>query len=87
MDAIMAGARVFDGLLTVREILQEWRLDADLVTLSGCQTALGREIPGEGHMGLAYGFLLAGARSLLVSLWQVEDQNQTRQKDGTSRCA
>jgi CHAT domain-containing protein len=50
------------------------RLNADLVVLSACDTALGREIRGEGLIGLTQGFLYAGARSLVVSLWQVPDR-------------
>ena len=74
MDAVISHTPLVDGLLTAKEIVSEWRLEADLVTLSGCQTALGRETPGEGHIGLASAFLQAGARSLLVSLWRVEDR-------------
>lgn len=74
LEAAEKGERIYDGLLTVKEILQEWKLDADLVTLSGCETALGQEIAGEGYVGFAHAFLQAGARSLLVSLWRVEDE-------------
>ncbi len=74
LKATMAGERIFDGLLTAQEIVRECALDADLVTLSGCQTALGRETAGEGYIGLAHAFLQAGARSLLVSLWKVDDK-------------
>jgi CHAT domain-containing protein/tetratricopeptide (TPR) repeat protein len=74
LEAVMAGMRIYDGLLTVKEILREWQLEADLVTLSGCQTGLGRETVGEGYIGLAHGFLQAGARSLVVSLWNVDDE-------------
>lgn len=49
-------------------------LAADLVVLSGCRTALGREMRGEGLVGLARGFLYAGASRVLASLWRVEDQ-------------
>ena len=73
MQAVAAGERVHDGVLTAREIVREWDLAADLVTLSACGTALGREAGGEGHIGLAHAFFQAGARSLLVSLWKVED--------------
>lgn len=76
-DALQATLRdepVFDGRLTTREIMHGWRLDADLVTLSGCRTALGRHAPGEGHLGFAQALFQAGARSLLVSLWKVDDQ-------------
>ncbi|MFH1501752.1 MAG: CHAT domain-containing tetratricopeptide repeat protein [Candidatus Eisenbacteria bacterium] len=72
--AVTSGDRVFDGILTAREIVSEWDLGADLVTLSACETALGREVGGEGYIGLAHAFLQAGARSLLVSLWKVEDR-------------
>jgi len=74
LEAADKGERVCDGLVTAKEILREWRLDADLVVLSGCETALGKEIGGEGYVGLAHTFLQAGARSLIVSLWPVEDR-------------
>jgi CHAT domain-containing protein len=73
VESMMAGERVFDGLLTAKEIVREWKLAADLVTLSGCQTGLGKEVTGEGYIGLAHAFLQAGTRSLVVSLWRVED--------------
>jgi CHAT domain-containing protein/tetratricopeptide (TPR) repeat protein len=73
-EAIVAGERIHDGLLTAKEIVREWDLEADLVTLSGCQTGLGKETTGEGYIGLAHAFLQAGARSLLVSLWKVEEE-------------
>ena len=74
LEAAMAGERIYDGVVTVKEILREWELDAELVTLSGCQTALGKAAGGEGYIGLAHAFLQVGARSLLVSLWDVEDK-------------
>jgi len=74
LEAVMKGGRVYDGLVTAKEVLREWKLDADLVTLSACQTGLGKEVGGEGYVGLAHSFLQAGARSLIVSLWPVEDQ-------------
>ncbi|MES1245151.1 MAG: CHAT domain-containing protein [Acidobacteriota bacterium] len=49
-------------------------LRADLVVLSGCETALGREMRGEGLIGLTRGFLYAGASQVLASLWQVQDR-------------
>ena len=49
------------------------RLPADLVVLSGCQTALGKEIRGEGIEGLTRGFFYAGAKAVLASLWKVDD--------------
>ncbi len=50
------------------------RIDADLVTLSACGTALGQELSGEGMLGLTRAFHYAGARSLLASLWTVDDE-------------
>lgn len=63
-----------DGRLTTHEIMRDWQLDADLVTLSGCRTALGPQAPGEGYLGFAQALFQAGAHNLLVSLWRVEDR-------------
>lgn len=49
------------------------RLDADLVVLSGCRTALGKDVRSEGIVGLTRGFMYAGARGVLASLWPVDD--------------
>ena len=49
------------------------RLNADLVVLSACNTALGREIIGEGLVGMVRGFMYAGAPRVLASLWDVDD--------------
>jgi CHAT domain-containing protein/Flp pilus assembly protein TadD len=73
LEAAMAGTRIYDGLVTAKEIVREWDLNADLVTLSACETGLGKAVMGEGYVGFAHAFLQAGARSLLVSLWKVED--------------
>ncbi len=62
-----------NGLLQAWEILESVRLDADLVTLSACDTALGKEAGGEGLIGLTRAFQYAGARSVLASLWGVSD--------------
>ena len=61
-----------NGLLIAREVMQSTSLPADLVVLSACQTGLGR-ITGEGMLGLSRAFLVAGARSLVVSQWSVSD--------------
>jgi len=62
-----------NGLLRLQDVYA-LDLNADLVVLSGCETALGRDIRGEGLIGLVQGFLYAGARNLVVSLWQVPDR-------------
>jgi CHAT domain-containing protein/tetratricopeptide (TPR) repeat protein len=49
-------------------------LNADLVVLSACETALGRDIRGEGLLGLTQGFLYAGAKGVVASLWPVADR-------------
>jgi CHAT domain-containing protein/Tfp pilus assembly protein PilF len=62
-----------NGLLQAWEVFDQVRLDADLVTLSACQTGLGRQVVGEGLLGLIWAFQYAGARSVLASLWAVND--------------
>ncbi len=62
-----------DGFVFAHEIYN-LELAADLVVLSACETALGAEIRGEGLLGLTQGFMYAGAASVLVSLWNVDDQ-------------
>jgi len=74
LAVLESGDRLLDGLVTSAEIVDEWNLDADLVTLSTCNSALGREVGGEGFVGFAHAFLRAGARSTLVSLWSVPDR-------------
>jgi len=74
LEAAIAGTRIYDGFLTAEEIVREWELDADLVTLSACETGLGRRVVGEGYIGFAHAFLQVGARSLLVGLWKVDDE-------------
>jgi CHAT domain-containing protein len=64
------GDREHDGLLQAREVL-EMRLNADLAVLSACETGSGRISPGEGVVGMSWAFLVAGARSVLVSQWRV----------------
>jgi CHAT domain-containing protein len=54
--------------------LYELDLHADLVVLSGCETALGREVRGEGLMSLTRAFQFAGVPRVVASLWQVEDR-------------
>jgi CHAT domain-containing protein len=61
-----------DGFLRLWDIYN-LHLPADLVVLSACQTALGKEVKGEGLVGLTRGFMYAGAPRVIASLWQVED--------------
>jgi CHAT domain-containing protein/Tfp pilus assembly protein PilF len=62
-----------EGFLRLSDIYR-LHLSADLVVLSACETALGKNVRGEGVMGLTRAFLHAGARRVLVSLWPVEDR-------------
>ncbi len=61
-----------NGYLTLQDIT--WlKLNADLVVLSACDTALGKEVRGEGLISLARGFMVAGAPRVVATLWQVAD--------------
>jgi CHAT domain-containing protein/Tfp pilus assembly protein PilF len=64
-----------NGLLQAWEIFERMRIDADLVTLSACGTGLGRSMSGEGVLGLTRAFQYAGARTVLASLWAVNDRS------------
>jgi serine/threonine protein kinase/tetratricopeptide (TPR) repeat protein len=70
----LPGKGADDGRLTAEEILRHWQLDADLVTLSACETALGKESGGEGYLGFSQALFLAGARATVLSLWRVDDR-------------
>jgi CHAT domain-containing protein len=61
-----------DGFLRLNEIYN-LNLPVDLVVLSACQTGLGKEIRGEGLVGLTRGFMYAGAPRVVASLWKVDD--------------
>ncbi|NNF05275.1 MAG: CHAT domain-containing protein, partial [Candidatus Eisenbacteria bacterium] len=66
-----------DGSLSAEE-LEKLSVQCDLVTLSGCQTSGGFTYLGEGVFGLARSFLLAGAKTVVSSLWDVEDRAASR---------
>jgi CHAT domain-containing protein/Flp pilus assembly protein TadD len=62
-----------DGFLRLQDIYN-LKLPAELVTLSACQTGLGKEVKGEGLIGLTRGFMYAGAPRIVASLWKVDDR-------------
>lgn len=62
-----------NGFLLTNEVFN-LHLPAELVVLSACQTGLGKEIKGEGLVGLTRGFMYAGAPRVIVSLWSVDDK-------------
>jgi CHAT domain-containing protein len=62
-----------DGFLPALEVYN-LKLPVDLVVLSGCRTGLGKDVKGEGLVGLTRGFMYAGAARVLVSLWDVDDE-------------
>lgn len=68
-----AGGRVVDGDLPLHEIYT-LELNAELAVLSGCQTALGPEVRGDGLLSMTRGFLYTGASAVAVSLWPVHDE-------------
>ncbi len=70
----LAGSQSEDGLLQGYEIFN-LKLNADLVVLSACETGLGKEVKGEGLVGLSHAFFYAGTPSLVVSLWKVQDRS------------
>jgi CHAT domain-containing protein len=75
--ALTAAPPGSDGILQMREVYK-LRLNAALVTLSACQTALGKSISGEGMIGLSRAFFYAGSNAVLASLWNVNDASTER---------
>ena len=71
-SVVLAPTDTDDGLLSVRDILTLKNLKARLVVLSACQTGRGK-ITGDGVVGLSRAFIIAGAPSVLVSQWNVDD--------------
>ena len=69
-----SGLRLADRWLTLREI-GGLRLNADLITLSGCETGLNLVSTGDELLGVLHSFFSAGAVSMLVSLWHVDDEH------------
>ena len=73
LSSVDATGRPIEGALPLAQI-PSLRLRAELVVLSGCHTAGGALFRGEGIVGLTGGFLTAGARQVVASLWQVDDR-------------
>ena len=76
-NPMFSSVHLADGWVTVRDVVAT-PLNARLVTLSACETGLSKVSAGEEILGLARGFLSAGARSLVLSLWTVNDAATTR---------
>jgi CHAT domain-containing protein len=72
LELARKGQKVYTGRLTAQTVLK-WELDADLVTLSACETALGKRAGGEGYLGFAQVLFKAGAHALVLSRWKVDD--------------
>jgi CHAT domain-containing protein len=66
------------GLVQLHDIYNMNLSNTQLVVLSACQTALGKEVRGEGLVGLSRGFIYAGASSVIASLWKVDDRATTQ---------
>jgi CHAT domain-containing protein len=79
-NPVFSAIRLGDGHLTVLE-LHDMRLNADLVVLSGCSTGVHAVIGGDELLGLSRGFFYAGARQVLLTLWDVNDLSTARFMD------
>lgn len=63
-----------DGFLTMTEVM-DLKMEADLVALTACNTGIGKNLSGEGVMGMGRAFQYAGSKSVLMSLWSVENES------------
>jgi CHAT domain-containing protein len=77
LPEVRVGEPYLEGRLTAGEVLDYWQLDAELVTLSACESGLGLAGGGDGLLGFAQAFLKAGSRSVCLTLWQVDDTATT----------
>jgi len=62
------------GFLTLSEVM-DMKIGGDVAALTACNTGLGKNLTGEGVMGLGRAFQYAGAKAVLMSLWSVEDES------------
>jgi CHAT domain-containing protein len=72
LSTVDRAGRSQDGFVGLKDIY-ELRAPVDLVVLSACRTALGKDVRGEGLIGLTRGFMYAGASTVVASLWKVDD--------------
>ncbi|MGI8787583.1 MAG: CHAT domain-containing protein [Pyrinomonadaceae bacterium] len=84
-NPMFSSLHLADGWLTVRDICSQ-KLNADLVILSACETGLNKIYAGDEILGLARGFLSAGASSLILSLWTVNDAATAKLMKGFYEC-
>jgi CHAT domain-containing protein/tetratricopeptide (TPR) repeat protein len=73
LSMVDEGGRPRNGFLRLHDIYN-LNLPVDLVVLSACESALGKPVDGEGLIGIVRGFMTAGARSVVASLWKVDDE-------------
>ncbi len=73
LSTVDAAGRSQEGYLSL-PVIYNLDMPADLVVLSGCETGVGKLVRGEGMVGLTRGFMYAGARRVVASLWDVDDR-------------
>lgn len=73
LSTVGPDGRALNGFVGLRNVY-ELRAPVNLVVLSACRTALGKNVRGEGMLGLTRGFMYAGASSVVASLWKVDDE-------------
>jgi CHAT domain-containing protein/tetratricopeptide (TPR) repeat protein len=76
LSMIDRGGQAQDGFVGLQDVYS-LRAPVNLVVLSACRTALGKDVRGEGLLGLTRGFMYAGASSVVASLWKVDDEATT----------